>query len=251
MGKKEVVLTGVHLGGYGSDIKSSLTELIDQILEKTKIPRIRLGSLEPWDIPSNFWVLFQNKRLLPHLHLPLQSGSDTVLRRMSRRCKTRDYATLINTAKERVKDFSVTTDIIVGFPGETEKEWQETIKFVDKMCFAHAHIFTFSPHDGTKAASLQLPVSRSIKRERSKELHQVIALHKAKNLDMFKNRRFKVLFESAKSIDINGQKIWNGYTPNYLKVNLPLDPLISIENQILSVKTISVSKDGEKLIAKI
>ena len=88
-GVQEVVLAGVHLGGYGSDRDSDLHELVSAILARTQIPRLRLGSLEPWDIPDDFWTLFENPRLMPHLHLPLQSGADSVLRRMARRCRTR------------------------------------------------------------------------------------------------------------------------------------------------------------------
>tara|TARA_Y100001935_G_scaffold223408_1_gene198812 strand:- start:43585 stop:44874 length:1290 start_codon:yes stop_codon:yes gene_type:complete len=250
-GKKEVVLTGVHLGGYGSDIGTSLTSLIKKILEETNIPRIRLGSLEPWDIPKDFWILFQNSRLLPHLHLPLQSGCDSVLKRMSRRCKTKDFATLVNVGLEQVDDLSITTDLIVGFPGETEYEWEKTKEFVSSMEFAHAHIFTFSPHDGTKAATLQMPVDRAIKRERSRELHEILARQKHQVLQKFKGRNFEVLFEHSSSMDSFGKKIWSGYTPNYLKVNIAMDPLLSIENQILSITTTHVDETGEKLIARV
>ncbi|MET0043904.1 MAG: tRNA (N(6)-L-threonylcarbamoyladenosine(37)-C(2))-methylthiotransferase MtaB, partial [Candidatus Thiodiazotropha sp. 6PLUC3] len=114
-GIQEAVLTGVHIGGYGSDIDSSLVQLIKQILDQTEIPRLRIGSIEPWDLETGFWTLFDNPRFMPHLHLPLQSGSDAVLRRMARRCRSDEYRQLITEARSRVDGFNVTTDIIVGF----------------------------------------------------------------------------------------------------------------------------------------
>ncbi len=153
-GIQEVVLTGVHVGGYGSDIDSSLYKLIKTVLSDTDIPRIRLASVEPWDLPEDFFSLFSNERLMPHMHLPLQSGSDSVLKRMVRRCKTNDYKKLIQQARYKIPNFNITTDIIVGFPGETEEEWQESINFIEEIMFSHIHIFTYSKRDGTKAASL-------------------------------------------------------------------------------------------------
>ena len=127
-GIHEAVLTGVHVGGYGSAINCDLYELIKAILSETDLPRLRLASVEPWDLPDRFFELFSNPRLMPHMHLPLQSGSDSVLKRMSRRCKTADFKRLIDTARKEVPDFNVTTDVIVGFPGETEKDIEEKIK---------------------------------------------------------------------------------------------------------------------------
>jgi threonylcarbamoyladenosine tRNA methylthiotransferase MtaB len=126
---KEVILTGVHLGGYGSDIQQNLSDLIQAILDQTSVPRLRLGSLEPWDLPENFFDLFSNPRLMPHLHLPLQSGSDSVLKRMARRCKTEEFTQIVIEARAKVPHINITTDIIVGFPGETEQEWQDSFNY--------------------------------------------------------------------------------------------------------------------------
>ena len=119
------------VGGYGSEINSDLFELIKAILSETDLPRLRLASVEPWDLPDKFFELFKNQRLMPHMHLPLQSGSDSVLKRMARRCKTADFKHLIEFARSEVPDFNVTTDVIVGFPGETEEEWQESMEFIN------------------------------------------------------------------------------------------------------------------------
>ena len=162
-GIQEVVLAGVHLGGYGSDIGSELRTLITAVLAETAIPRVRLGSLEPWELPEGFWGLFDNPRLMPHLHLPIQSGADSVLRRMSRRCRTAEFRDLVEQARARRPGFNVTTDIIVGFPGETEQEWQQTLDFAGQMAFGHIHIFAYSPRAGTKAAGMPDQLSREVK----------------------------------------------------------------------------------------
>ena len=151
-GIREVVLAGVHLGGYGSDLGTDITHLVSGVLEGTRVPRVRLGSLEPWDIPPGFWDLFENPRLMPHLHLPVQSGADSVLRRMSRRCRTAEFRTLVETARRRVPDLNITTDVIVGFPAETEDEFRQTLDFVDEIGLGNVPIFGFSPRGGTKAA---------------------------------------------------------------------------------------------------
>ena len=153
-GITEVILTGVHLGGYGSDLGNNLSDLIKAILSETTIPRLRLGSLEPWELPEDFFTLFHNPRLMPHLHLPLQSGSDTVLRRMARRCKTEEFAAIVSQLRAQIPHFNITTDIIVGFPGETEEEWQDSFNFIKQTGFGHIHIFTYSSREGTKAATL-------------------------------------------------------------------------------------------------
>jgi len=172
-GVQEIVLTGVHVGGYGSDIQTNLTTLVQQILESTDIPRVRFASVEPWDLGDNFFTLFENPRLMPHMHLPLQSGSDAVLRRMARRCKSSEFASLVQQARSSVPGFNVTTDIIVGFPGESEEHWRETMDFVETTGFGHIHVFSFSPREGTKAATMQEPIAEQTKKKRSAELREL------------------------------------------------------------------------------
>ena len=216
-GIQEVVLAGVHLGGYGSDLGSNLYELVTTVLERTEIPRIRLGSLEPWDLPGNFWGLFENERLMPHLHLPLQSGADSVLRRMSRRCSAQEYNRILEAARKAHPSFNITTDIIVGFPGETAEEWQQTKDFVEQADFAHIHIFAFSPRQGTKAARLPDPIPREVKRQRSEELHQLAANSRRKVLADFVGNYCDVLVEGVP--EKRGRRyLCSGYTPNYIKV---------------------------------
>jgi threonylcarbamoyladenosine tRNA methylthiotransferase MtaB len=248
-GIQEVVLAGVHLGGYGSDLGLSLADLVRGVLQHTEVPRIRLGSVEPWDLPAGFWALFDNPRLMPHLHLPIQSGSDSVLRRMSRRCRSDEFAALVDQARARVRDFSVTTDVIVGFPGESDAEWQETLAFLERMRFAHVHIFAFSARAGTKAATLPDPVDRAIKRERSQQLHDLAATHGQDVLRQFVGREFDILVEGRQDAAADGQKLWSGYTPNFLRVRVGSDR--DLENSIVKVRTLGVSDDGQALLATL
>ncbi len=214
-GVQEVVITGVHVGGYGSDTGSNLYELLNEILDKTSVPRIRLASVEPWDLPDNFFELFNDKRLMPHIHLPLQSGADSVLRRMARRCKTAEFLSIADKARSAVPLFNITTDIIVGFPGETEKEWAETLKFVEQTGFGHIHVFSYSKREGTKAASLADQISTSLKKERSKQMHNLAAKLKLNELSQHIGKNYEVLWE--RQIDADG-KLWAGYTPHYHRV---------------------------------
>lgn len=240
-GIREAVITGVHLGGYGSQEGVDLSGLVSSILEQTSIPRLRLGSLEPWDIPEGFWQLFDNKRLMPHLHLPLQSGADTVLRRMARRCKTADFQQLITAAKQQVPELNISTDIIVGFPGESDAEWLQTMNYLRQLQFSHMHIFSYSPRPGTRAAELPAQVDDSSKRQRSKELHQLMSEMKNTALQAALNQSVEVLVES-KTSNSNGDS-YSGYTPNYLRVRFPVaEQKRSLENRIINVEITAVDQ---------
>ena len=222
-GIQEAVITGVHVGGYGSDINSNLYQLVKTILENTNIPRVRFASVEPWDLGDNFFTLFENNRLMPHMHLPLQSGSDTVLKRMSRRCNRRDFRTLVQQARSAHPSFNITTDIIAGFPGESESEWRETMDFVASIGFSHLHIFPYSSRSGTKAAKMPDQIGHDIKRERCQELASLGEKMKKDALLKALDTKTTVLWESAKSSDKPGQHCFHGYTENHLRaeINLP------------------------------
>ena len=242
-GIQEAVITGVHLGGYGSDIGSNLAELIRAILEKTEIPRLRMGSLEPWELPDGFFELFKNPRLMPHLHLPLQSGSDSVLRRMARRCKTTEFAEIVATARATIPHFNVTTDIIVGFPGETEEEWRESIGYVKSIGFGHIHIFSYSPREGTKAAGLPNQISNDLKRQRSRELHEIAEANKQQFAAENLGTKVEILWEGqAESLE-NGQTRYFGYTPNYLRVACDTDGDTVLTNQIRPAALLEAQTD--------
>jgi len=239
----EVILTGVHLGGYGSDLDLDLVDLIKAILAETDIPRLRLGSLEPWELSEEFFALFDNPRLMPHLHLPLQSGSDSVLRRMARRCKTQEFAAIVNRLRAQIPHFNITTDIIVGFPGESEQEWQESVDFIKQTGFGHIHIFTYSKREGTKAAALPGQVDNEIKKQRSQQLHHLADTMK---MDFFANNvglAFPVLWEAYREQLDGGKAMAFGYTPNYLRVGCIINDDESLENQIINAKIISACED--------
>jgi len=242
-GVHEVVLTGVHVGGYGSDLDTNLYTLVCALISDTDIPRIRFASVEPWDLSPEFFTLFDNPRVQPHMHLPLQSGSDTVLRRMARRCKTRNFREMTDTLRKQVPEFNITTDIIVGFPGETEEEWQQSIAFIESMDFGHIHIFSYSEREGTKAASLPNPVPKPIRTQRSKALHELAAQQKQRVLSSMLNHvgndPQNVLWERGEQLTDGRFKHW-GYTPNYLKVTTTSDQ--DLTNSVLPTRLTAVEK---------
>ncbi len=244
-GIQEIVLTGVHVGGYGNDIDSNLYQLIQSILNNTTIPRIRLASIEPWDLHEEFFSLFNNKRLMPHIHLPLQSGCDSVLKRMGRRCKTNAFKKIVGNARNQIKSFNITTDIIVGFPGETNEEWEKSLEFIKEIGFSHIHIFMYSTREGTKASAFANQVETSIKKQRSKELHKLTKLMRKKILNNEIGKEYFVLWES-KDKDHN----WAGYTDNYIKVILRNDKQ-NLRNKISKIKITSVSTDLNHCIAEL
>ncbi|MEW8507568.1 MAG: tRNA (N(6)-L-threonylcarbamoyladenosine(37)-C(2))-methylthiotransferase MtaB [Candidatus Thiodiazotropha sp.] len=244
-GMQEAVLTGVHIGGYGDDIGCSIAELIRRILLETAIPRLRIGSIEPWDLPEDLWPLFENSRFMPHLHLPLQSGSDSVLRRMARRCRSDEYRRLVALARERVPEINITSDIIVGFPGETEREWQQTLDFVNEIGFGDLHIFAYSPRQGTKAATLPGAISREVKRQRSQDLHRLNDALKRKVMERFLGHTLPVLIEGS------DERGWGGYTPNYLRVSATSEACIDLQNRIVMVEIGAIDEQALRLQGEI
>lgn len=250
-GIQEIVLTGVHVGGYGSDTGSSLYELVDSLLKETDIPRIRFASVEPWDLPEHFFTLFENTRVMPHMHLPLQSGADSVLRRMSRRCKTAEFSQLVTQARQAIPNFNVTSDIIVGFPGETHDEWNQTLETVESIGFGHLHIFSYSARKGTKAAGLANQVDSEIAKQRSRELH---VLAERMKRDMFQqqlNTHVDVLWESQKPSVIRGQVRYTGYTPNFLRVETTVGKDVLIDSKVTSTKLVGISEESGLLTGEI
>lgn len=251
-GYQEVVLTGVHLGGYGRDLGSNLETLVQAILQDTDIPRLRLSSLEPWDLPEKFFALWQNPRLLPHLHLPLQSGSDATLRRMARRCDTSSYAVLVEAARAAIPDLTLTTDLIVGFPGETEAEWRATVDFVQKIGFAHIHIFSFSPREGTTAARLKDAVPTPVKKQRSREMHALAAHMKTAHLQQALGQTRSVLWEGPGTAVEGTRRRWSGYTDNYLRVETVVPASMHLENKITpATLTTLLGEPSDRILASV
>jgi len=244
-GVREVLLTGVHLGGYGGEIGSNLSDLLRAVLDQTSIPRIRLGSLEPWDLPDDFWDLFANPRLLPHLHLPMQSGADAVLRRMARRCKTGEFDRLAARGRTAVPGLNLTTDIIAGFPGETEAEWQETLAFVAAMAFGQVHGFAYSPRAGTRAATLPDQVDVDTKRRRCRELKYLADGLRHRLLLSQVGLTSQVLREGPSRLGHPGDLF--GYTPNYLPILVDPHPDAAALGDVMQVLIRGVEADGTAL----
>jgi threonylcarbamoyladenosine tRNA methylthiotransferase MtaB len=220
-GVREAVLTGVHLGGYGSDLGLDLALLLEAILADTDIDRLRLSSLEPWDLPADFHRLWDHPRLQPHLHLPLQSGCDATLKRMARRCPTARYAALVDGLRDAIAGLEITTDLIVGFPGETDAEWAATMAFVEQIGFSHIHVFPYSPRAGTAAARMRGRVPGPVARARSRQARALAATLKRQAQERHLGSEREVLWESAAGPSTGlkaGPDRHAGYTDNYLRV---------------------------------
>lgn len=235
-GYQEMVLTGVHIGAYGHERGETLADLIHAILANTHFPRLRLSSIEPWDVTPELLRLWENPRLCRHLHLPLQSGCDATLKRMNRRYTTEQYRDLLAHAREKIPDLAVTTDVIVGFPGEDEEEFAVSANFVAAMGFARIHVFPFSARPGTPAASMPGQVAPSVKKKRT-ELMLHIAKHSAQAFQRhFIGQTMDVLWESA------SDNCWSGLTDNYIRVEVVSDQ--QLHNRILPARLLELSKTG-------
>jgi threonylcarbamoyladenosine tRNA methylthiotransferase MtaB len=242
-GYQEAVLSGVHMGSYGYDFgnKTGLLELVQAILDHTDMPRLRLSSLEPWDIAPNFFTLWQNPRLLPHLHMPLQSGCDSTLRRMARRTNQVSFRELADAARAHIPDLNLSTDLIVGFPGETEADFQESLDYVREIGFSRLHVFTYSQRPGTAAAKMPDQIPGPVKKER---VQRMIALGNELSLAFhrqYEGKTMNVLWESSVGANSHGLR-WVGYTDNYIRVHGhgPAD----LFNQVTRVRLENGRSDG-------
>ena len=247
-GYQEAILSGVHLGSYGHDFgnKAGLKELIQAILDHTDIPRLRLSSLEPWDVAANFFTLWENPRLLPHLHMPLQSGSDPILRRMARRTSRASFRELAAAARTHIPHLNLSSDIIVGFPGETETHFQESLAFVEEIGFSRLHVFSYSPRPHTAAAKMPNQIHGPVKKERTRRM---IELGKSLSHDFHQHyvgSTMPVLWETAVGANGDGLR-WVGYTDNYMRVHA--HGPATLFNQVTATQLTEASTDG--LIGKI
>lgn len=238
-GYKEIVLTGIHLSSYGIDFgerrSERLIDVIKQIGEKKAIKRIRLGSLEPRIITKEFMEQLKSvPSFCPHFHLSLQSGCDETLKRMNRRYTAKEYLDGCNLIRKYYEDAAITTDVIVGFPGETEEEFAKCKEFLEKINFAKMHIFKYSKREGTKAAVMNEQISESTKAARSSELIRLDEELHRQYLEKFVGKRINVLFEEK--IRINEEEYFVGHTMEYVKTALKADEnLCSLENEIIEV----------------
>ena len=240
---KEIVLTGVHLGSWGQDLSPALHlyHLVEAILKETESPRLRLSSLEPWDLQPDFFGLWDNPRLCRHLHLPLQSGCAATLRRMARKTTPGSFAGLVAAARLAIPDIAITTDIITGFPGESDAEFHESLAFVRQMHFAGGHVFTYSARPGTAAARLPDQVPHSLRKSRNACLRAAFAEATQAYQSAFIGQVLPVLWESATGLGAQGWEM-SGLTDNYLRVNAQAPR--SLWNQITPVQLSSITSDG-------
>jgi threonylcarbamoyladenosine tRNA methylthiotransferase MtaB len=240
---QEIVLTGVHLGSWGVDLSPNLhlQDLVAFILKNTNIPRLRLSSLEPWDLDADFFNLWEDPRLCRHLHLPLQSGCEETLRRMARKTTPESYARLVESARAVVPDIAITTDIIVGFPGESSEEFAKSLAFVKQMGFSGGHVFTYSARPGTVAVNLPNQVPFVERKERNAQMRTVLAESASAYQGNFLGKTLPVLWESASALSPDGWHL-NGITDNYLRVNA-LAPT-QLWNQITPVYLTGIDSNG-------
>jgi threonylcarbamoyladenosine tRNA methylthiotransferase MtaB len=244
-GAKEIVLTGVQLGAWGGDFSTPqrLSDLVSALLARTSVPRLRLSSLEPWNLEADFFSLWREERLCRHLHLPLQSGSETVLKRMRRKTTPGSFAALVQSARAAIPEMAITTDIIVGFPGETEAEFSETLAFVRRMNFAGGHVFTYSARPGTPAARMNNQVRHETRKERNALLRAAVEESAQAYRTSFIGRTLPVLWEGSSRLTDAGW-VLEGLTGNYLRVSA-VAPEVRW-NQMNDVQLLSMDGDGLK-----
>ena len=232
LGIKEVVLTGIHIASYGKDFKENigLIDLLEKINQIDGIERIRLGSLEPKLIDEEFAErLSKLNKICPHFHLSLQSGCTEVLKRMNRRYSTEEFKTSVNLLRKKFKDVMITADVIVGFPGETEEEFNETFEFLKEIKFYKIHVFKYSKRENTKAADMPSQVLPEIKEERSKKVLELSnKIQNEYNREQI-GRIVRVLVEEK------NEKYYKGHTANYMCVMIETERE-NIENNIVEVR---------------
>ena len=237
-GIKEVVITGIHIASYGKDFSMSkdpelqnykLIDLLEEINSINGIQRIRLGSIEPLLITEEFVERLKKlKKICHHFHLSLQSGCDETLKRMNRRYTTEQFKEIVRLLRNSYDDVNLTTDVIVGFPGETDEEFSKTYKFLEEIKFYKMHIFKYSPRKGTKAAVMPNQISGDIKEERSRKLIELSDKNEIEYNESYIGKNVEVLFEEEKD------GIFKGHTQNYIMVYCELNK--NLENQVISVR---------------
>ncbi len=251
-GFREIVITGIHLSSYGIDFsdadeKKGLIDAIETVASVEGIERVRLGSLEPRIITTEFMKrLIQIKEFCPHFHLSLQSGCDTVLKRMNRKYTADEFYAGCELIRQYYPDAALTTDIIVGFPGETEEEYKITREFAEKVAFAELHVFKYSMRHGTVAAKMENQVNDTVKAERSADLIECGNELKHKYMENFIGENAEVLFEEEEIID--GTAFYTGHTREYIKVAARSER--DLTNVLTDVKITEIYND-EILLAEI
>ncbi len=245
-GCREVVLTGTQLGTYGYDIAgASLIDLLRRILAESAVPRIRVSSLQAQEITPELLKLWADRRLCPHFHVPLQSGSDRILAAMRRRYDTEHFARTVELVRQEVPDAGITTDLIVGFPGEGDSEFRESHSFAQSMQFSDMHIFPYSSRPGTSAAYLAVNVPDLVKKARTAEMLEVAA----GGFEAFRHKQLgqtrPVLWEVAR--ESGAVPIWSGLTDNYIRVRT--EDRRDLRNTIAPARLVGLAGDSVTTLA--
>lgn len=236
-GYREIVLSGINLSSYGKDIGLSLIDAVELSCSIAGIRRVRLGSLEPDLLPDqDIQRLSRLQSFCPQLHLSLQSGCDATLKRMGRHYDTAFYFTLVQRLREVFPGCAITTDIMVGFPGESEQEFAQTIQFVERIGFSQAHVFAYSPRAGTPAATLSDQLAGDVKKQRSTQLQQVIRHSRLSYFRSFAGKAVEVLFESQ----IQDGK-WQGHTREFVPVQVE-----ALDNLTGRIATVLIKQIGRQ-----
>jgi len=238
LGYKEVVLTGTKVGSY-RDGSTDLGDLVQRILTSTGIERLRLSSLQPSEISSEFLALWQNERLCRHFHLALQSGSETVLQRMKRSYSLDQYQRIVNLIKEMIPEVAITTDIMVGFPGESDEEFEQSYSFCQQAGFANIHVFPFSLRPETAAARMPEQLKDTVKRERNHRMLELSRSSRRRFCEQFLGQTMPVLWEKETG---PGSGIYSGLTSNYIRVFTHSEK--SLNNEIAPVKLVEFHNQG-------
>jgi len=242
---KEIILTGVQLGSWGKDLipKSSLSALLEYLLADSEMPRIRLSSIEPWDIDEGFLSFLSNRRIMPHFHIPLQSGSNSILRAMRRPVTQERFSQVLGLIRDVNPKASITTDVISGFPGETDELFEESFNFIETCNFSGGHVFSFSAMPGTAAFDMNEKVKPATIKARTNRLltyfqnqQKVYQKQKIGQID-------QILFESRRKAFLNNS--YSGFSGDYLKVVCDCDE--SVINQIRTVKITGLDDHGDLL----
>ncbi len=241
-GFKEIVLTGIHIASYGKDLQiTSLLELLQDIYKVDGIQRIRLGSLEPNLLSKEFVSVMKDmNKVCRHYHISLQSGCDATLKRMHRRYTTDEYREIVKGLRSAIPNVAITTDIMVGFPGETDEEFAQTLKFVEDIAFSKIHVFPYSPRKGTPAASYENQVPSETKEKRSRELIDLGNKLEQSFMEGFVGKQVEVLFEEEHPA---WEGYYEGYTDEYVRVAVP-DEGQQLEGMLFPVLIKEVEKHG-------
>ena len=247
-GVREAVLTGVQLGSWGKDLKprTCLADLVKAILRETDVERIRLSSIEPWDVNPELTALFEDPRLCPHLHIPLQSGSAVILRSMNRPMTTERYQGVLRMVREVKPGIAITTDMICGFPGETEELYKQSLDFTESCGFSGGHVFPFSAMEGTAAFSMDGQVQNTVRQQRAKIMRGLFDKAEKAFAEQRLGTDVQVLFESM--LEIEGEQYWQGWSEDFLKVLVRSSE--DLRNLILKVH-IQSAIPGSRLIGEL